>query len=132
MLDKRWYPWNPDGSIKHKQPCQNEGCNWPNWHLCPKTMGPDRFPEIMRRGALTGVGRGTKAGGRMSEDQRARIAESQRQRHAEKQRENLPRDLRIQEEFAAGATKKELKTKYRLTHYSLNRALSNSRSACLL
>lgn len=41
------YPRNEDGSVKRKQPCAD--CDWPNWHVCPKRMGPDTFSSLVRR-----------------------------------------------------------------------------------
>lgn len=44
------FPRNPDGTLKHKQPCQTPGCNWPCWHPCLKAMPDDGvFERLVRK-----------------------------------------------------------------------------------
>lgn len=35
------------GNIKTKQPCGEPGCDHPNWHVCPKRMGPDTTAQVL-------------------------------------------------------------------------------------
>lgn len=130
MLNKRYFARDEHGNIKRKQPCQTEGCTYPNEHLC--FVGkPDTLTARIRE-VLEAEWRGTKAGGRMSEDQRARIAEAQRQRHAAQRLADLPRDLQIQEDLGKGYSVKALARKWHLSEYKIRQALTNSRSECML
>ena len=83
---------NADGSLKHKQPCQTPGCNWPNWHICLDTSDPEYkkvHPVKVSRG-------------RMSAEQKAKIAEAQRQRHAARRALTKERDDLIIKHYVEG------------------------------
>lgn len=71
---KNAFARDAQGNIKHKQPCQTKGCNWPNWHVClDKTDPAHTRLHLPKR---------TTAGRKLSREHREAIAESQRARHA--------------------------------------------------
>lgn len=48
MIDNDVFPRDEDGNLLHKKPCQTEGCDHPNWHVC--LVGkPDTFPELLKQ-----------------------------------------------------------------------------------
>lgn len=75
------FPRNPDGTLKHKEPCQTEGCNWPNWHLCLDKTDP--IHHMVQE---------AKPKRRMTQSQKDAIAESQRQRWAARRALTKERD----------------------------------------
>lgn len=85
------FPRNPDGTLKHKEPCQTPGCNWPNWHICLDKSDP----------AHTAV-RPLRQNRKMPQSQREAIAESQRQRHAERRALTKERDDLIIKHYTEG------------------------------
>lgn len=84
-----------NGEIKHKKPCQTEGCDWPNWHVCLVGKG-DVDPEVLatysrRRGGTKGMKFGPR-----SDEYRANISSAQRDRW---DRQNGARDKAIAEYY---------------------------------
>lgn len=87
------FPRNPDGTLKHKLPCQTPGCNWPNWHICLDKSDPEhRRVHPPKR----------KKGRRMPESQRLAIAEAQRERHAKLRQLTAERDNLIIKHYTEG------------------------------
>lgn len=87
----RYFPRNDDGTLKHKEPCQTEGCDWPNWHICLDQTDPEHRRVHEARPKR-----------RMSQSQRDAIAESQRQRHAERRALTKERDDLIIKHYTDG------------------------------
>lgn len=83
----RFFPRNPDGTLKHQRPCQTPGCDWPNWHICLDKTDPAHTKVHERRPK--------RVGRKMTESQKQMISESQRQRHATLRARSQGRDDQI-------------------------------------
>lgn len=121
-LSKRYFARNEDGSIKRKKPCQTEGCNFPNEHIClgaqsvlvtkdgifrygeyaSQEGGPETFLERFRRNPE-----------QVQKIREAALAKNQKKRDIENKR-NFERDLMILNDFDRGMTRRAIYAKYHI------------------
>jgi hypothetical protein len=113
-----YFPRNPDGSLKRKKPCQTEGCDWPNWHLCPKA-NPDDGSFAKLAGVYIAEHNGKAHGknvGALGEGLQARWA-----RHREKFRE---RDQNVVDTYQEGKlSMKQIARQYGIAYQTVRSIL---------
>lgn len=85
-----------DINDRTKTPCQTEGCNWPNYHVC--LIGkPDLFPYL-----LADSKKKKRIHRTLTEEQKALISESQIKRWAIVREEIADRNENIIEDYKTG------------------------------
>jgi hypothetical protein len=90
MIDKDVFPRDENGKLLHKKPCQSEGCDYPNWHVC--LVGkPDTFPQLLNE-----LQKGRTYSYRFTDAHRDNITAAQRDRWAQR---NAVRDRKMVEYY---------------------------------
>lgn len=109
------FPRNPDGTLKHKKPCQTPGCDWPNWHICLDKTDPG-YTQMHP----------VKKSKSMPESQRRAIAEAQRQRHAERRALTKERDDLIIKHYMDGSGMSHISSNLGIAYSTVNKVLQRA------
>lgn len=118
-----------------RTPCQTEGCNWPNFHVClvGKEDRSHEFPEL-QQAYIPGQKkrRPSEAGknGRalyMSDEHRAKTSASAQARWASHHARNAERNKNIVKDYSDGLNLRQLRVKYGIGHGTLVKILHDAR-----
>lgn len=117
-----------------RTPCQTDGCNWPNYHVClvGKEDRTDEFPELKqpyipgRRPRLSQAGLGGRAlfG---SDEHREKMRQHQQGIWAEHHARNAERNKAIVADYEDGLAMRQLRAKYGIGHGTVVKILHDAR-----
>jgi len=117
-----------------RTPCQTEGCNWPNYHVClvGKEDRTHEFPELLmahipgqkKRASTAGLnGRSTY----MSEAHIESIRRTQQANWAAHHAANAERNTKIVADYESGLNIRQVREKYGMGHGSVIKVLHEAR-----
>lgn len=117
-----------------RTPCQTEGCNWPNFHVClvGKEDRTHEFPELQAPYIPGQKNRTSKAGtnGKAvfgSPEHIAKVRATQQRNWAAHNARNAERNKMIVEDYKNGATTRQVREKYKMGHGSVMKVLHAAR-----
>lgn len=114
-----------NGEIKRKQPCQTEGCDWPNYHVC--LVGkPNRFYEALKKRQI----KGKRVMSERTPEHREALAQAMRDRWERYRELNKHRNERIVARYKEGnigvkGLQEEFGVGYRVISNVLHEAAAN-------
>lgn len=114
-----------------KTPCQTEGCDYPNYHVClvGKEDLTHLYPDLLQayipgqRGKASPFARF----GFRSDAHREAISASQKARWAKIKEANRDRDRQIVEDYKSGLGTKQIRIKYGMGHGTIVKILHEAR-----